>query len=192
MLEALISSQTRVKILTLLLLNHHHRYYVREIARKTHRNPNAVRRELANLEGIDLIHASMRGQQKYYQANTRHPIYKELRQMLLKTQGAAKVIRERMDEIGNLTMACIYGSFAKGAEGSGSDIDLLLIGDLDEDALIPLLKKTESFLSRNINYVLMDEEEFKERIKDKDPFIRTVMSGEKIPIIGDPDECTAS
>ena len=55
MLEALISSKTRVKLLTLFLLNPESEYYVREIVRMTEENYNAVRRELANLEAFGLI-----------------------------------------------------------------------------------------------------------------------------------------
>lgn len=184
-MEAIIGSKSRVKLMTLFLLNPEKRFYLREIARKTEENVNSVRRELKNLEGTGLLRSERVGNLKYYSVNTTMPIYAELRDMFLKTEGIAGVLREKLNELGKIESAFIYGSFAKREGAEGSDIDLFMIGRVDEERLILLLRELEKRLTREINYVLFTPEEFRERIEKKDPFVGNVMAEEKIEIIGD-------
>lgn len=187
MLEALISSQTRVKLLTLFLLNPGHEFYIREIVRITGENINAVRRELANLESFGLIAGQRKGNQQYYTVRTDHFLYTDLQKILLKTEGAAGIIRTAL--AGEpITCMFIYGSFAKGSAGSTSDIDLFIIGNVDEDRLIPVIHSCEQATGREINYTLMTREEFRNRKQENDPFVKNVMQEEKILISGTCDD----
>jgi predicted nucleotidyltransferase len=188
MIEAIISSKTRVKLLTLFLLNSDKRFYVRELVRKTGENINSVRRELGRLEGIGLLTSYAEGNMRYYSVNKKMPIYEELKSIFLKTEGIGKVIKSNLSEIGKIKSAFIYGSFAKGEEHLSSDIDLMIIGDVDEKKLLLMIKKAEEKLSREINYTIFSKEEFMSRLKKKDPFISNVMDEEKIMLLGDIDE----
>jgi predicted nucleotidyltransferase/predicted transcriptional regulator with HTH domain len=183
MLEKLFTSRTRVKLLTLFLMNPGKAFYVREIARATDENVNAVRRELANLEAIGLIQSERRGNAKYFQVNREMPLYHELSGMILKTEGIANVLQESLSELG-VDVAFLYGSFARGTAGAESDIDLFIIGEISEEKLILLMQEVEKKLSREINYVLFTRNEFEQRKKERDPFVTNVLKEPKIMLIG--------
>lgn len=187
MLEALIASRTRVKLLTLFLLNPGSEFYIREIVRTTSENINAVRRELANLEAFGLVTGQKKGNQQYFAVNTGHFLYHELQAIVLKTEGIASTLRAALagEEI---SCMFIYGSFAKGTAGQKSDIDLFIVGGVDEDRLIPLVHECERTSGREINYTLMSPAEFSKRKKDRDPFVKNVMLEEKILITGSCDD----
>lgn len=184
MLNRLFSSRTRVKILTLFLMNPGEEVYVRQIARRVEENINAVRRELENLERVGLLKSEKKGNLKYYTTNRDFPIYDELSSIILKTEGVAKFLQDRLAEIG-IEVAFIYGSFASGEATAESDIDLFLVGDVREEEVVLEVREVEKKLSREVNYVLFTPQEFKERVKNKDPFVRNVLDGAKIMLIGE-------
>ncbi|MCD6383001.1 MAG: nucleotidyltransferase domain-containing protein [Thermoplasmata archaeon] len=187
MLQRLFTSKTRVKLLTLFLMNPEREMYVREIARKIDENINAVRRELANLEEIGLLKSEYRGNSRYYMVNKDCPIYEELTSIFMKYEGVAGILKENLTELGKIDVAFIYGSFAKGGAGADSDIDLFLIGVVDEDLLAMKIMEIEKNLSREVNYVLFTPDEFRKRIEDRDPFVINVMKEPKIMLIGEID-----
>lgn len=188
MLEALIPSKVRVKLLTLFLLNPESEFYVREIVRMTGENINGVRRELANLESFGLLVGKRRGNQRYFTVDRDFFLYNDLQQIVLKTEGVARIIRENLSLLENIECMFIYGSFAKGTAGGKSDIDLFIVGDVTEEVLIPLVHTSERAINREINYVLMHGSEFTRRRATGDPFVKNVMSERKIMIIGTCDD----
>jgi len=188
MLEALISSKTRVKLLTLFLLNPESEYYVREIVRMTQENYNAVRRELANLESFGLISGQKKGNQQYYFVNRTFFLYDELQKIVLKTEGIAKIIQENLMKLNDIECMFIYGSFATGTARATSDIDLFIIGNADENSLIPLVHSSEGAINREINYTLMHRDEFNKRMQTGDSFVKNVLGEPKIMIIGTCDD----
>ena len=141
MLERLIPSKTRVKLLTLFLLNPEREIYLREAQRMTGENLNAVRRELTNLEEIGLLTSTRRGNARYYVVNRDFPIYNELTAIILKTEGVAKVVREHLAGVGGVDTVFIFGSFASGKAGAASDIDLFVVGHVDEDLLMAAVRE---------------------------------------------------
>jgi predicted nucleotidyltransferase len=188
MLEAIISSKTRVKLLTLFLLSPEREYYVREIVRTTEENINAVRRELANLESFGLISGMKKGNLQYYSVNRNFFLYEDLQKILLKTEGVARVIKEKITNLETIDCMFIYGSFATGKARAKSDIDLFIVGDLDENQLIPIIHESEHAINREINYTLMQRNEMKKRKRTGDPFVKNVMLEPKIMIIGTCDD----
>jgi len=188
MLEALIPSKARVKLLTLFLLNPESEFYIREIVRMTGENINGVRRELANLESFGLLIGRRRGNQHYFTVNRDFFLYTDLQQLVLKTEGVARVIRENLSSLQNIECMFIYGSFARGTAGGRSDIDLFIVGDVNEEVLIPLVNTSERAINREINYTLMLASEFARRREGGDPFVKNVMGERKIMIIGTCDD----
>lgn len=184
-MEAIIGSRSRVKLLTLFLLNPGKRFYVREVERLTGENINSIRRELKNLEAIGLLKSHREGNLRYYSVDQEMSIYPELRDIFLKTEGAAELLGQDITPLGDIQAAFIYGSFARGEAGPSSDIDIIVIGMVDEDALIVAVRETEKRLKREINYVLLTPEEFRSRKKKKDPFITNVLTEERIMLAGD-------
>jgi len=183
MLQKLFTSRTRVKLLTLFMMNPGREMYVREIARSTEENINAIRRELANLEEMGLLKSKRRGNLRYYVVNKKMPIYNELVSIILKTEGVAKELQDSLSERG-IEAAFIYGSFASGKATADSDIDIFIIGGVDEDKLILKIREIEKKLSRDINYVLFTAKGFEERRKSKDPFVLNVLKEPMIMLLG--------
>jgi predicted nucleotidyltransferase len=184
MLEVLISSETRVRLLTLFLMNPGKEYYIRQIERLVGKNYALVRKELARLESFGLLTSEAKGNQTYYSVDRSFFLYPELQRLVLKTEGVAQALKERLGEIGDAECIFIYGSFASGTAGAKSDIDLFIVGDVDETRLIPLLNESERTLQREINYTLIRKEELRDRVARKDSFITNVLSGPKIMIEG--------
>ncbi len=185
MLETLISSETRVKILTLFLLNPEKEYYIRQVERLVGKNYALVRKELARLEAFGLLRSETKGNQMYYTVDRNFFLYPELQRLVLKTEGVARVLKERLNELGDLECIFIYGSFASGTAGATSDIDLFIVGEVDEDRLIPLINESERTLQREINYTLVKKEELRERIDRADPFVTNVLNKPKVMILGE-------
>jgi len=185
MLERFFTSKTRVKLLTLFILNPDRKLHIREIVRLIKENINAVRRELHNLEETGLLKSTQIGNMKQYTLNKNMPLYEELASMVLKTEGVAKILKEHLNELGSIQSAFIYGSFANNTAQVDSDIDIFIIGSINEKKLIPALHNLEKQLSREINYVLFTPQEFTTRKRKKDPFVMNVLKEPKVFLLGD-------
>ena len=184
MLESLIGSKTRVSLLTLFLMNPGRQYYVREISRLIDVDVAPLRKELANLESFGLLKSTRVGNQKYYRVDETHFLYDDLQKLILKTEGIAKVLAERFSDSEAIEILFIYGSFAAGKAHERSDIDLFVVGEIENDDLIASITDTERQLGREINYTLLRRDELMERIRKRDPFILNVFREPKIVIAG--------
>jgi predicted nucleotidyltransferase len=185
MLELLISSETRIKLLTLFLLNPGKEFYIREIERLTGKNFSLVRKELARLESFGLIRSIPRGKQLYYTVNQDFFLYEDLQRIVLKTEGVSRVLKEKFSDLERIECMFIYGSFASGKAVASSDIDLFIVGDVEEEQLIPLINECERIIQREINYTLIRKKEMLERVRVSDPFVTNVIKGPKVVIAGD-------
>ena len=184
MLESLIGSKTRVSLLTLFLMNPGRQYYVREISRLIDVDVSPLRKELANLESIGLLKSERVGNQKHYRVDETHFLYQDLQKLILKTEGIAQVLVERFSTSEAIEILFIYGSFAAGKAHERSDIDLFVVGEIENDDLIASITDTERKLGREINYTLLRRDELMERIRKRDPFIMNVFREPKIVIAG--------
>lgn len=187
MLSKLFTSKTRSKIITIFMLNPDGEMYVREITKKIHENINSVRRELSNLEDMGLLKSRKAGNLKYFQVNKDFCLYNELYSMVMKTEGVAKLLKENMEKWGQISLAFIYGSFASQEAGPTSDIDIFMVGTIHEDVIISEFNLLERKLSREINYIILSDAEYQEKLDNKDPFIMEILREPKIMIIGELD-----
>ncbi len=105
-----------------------------------------------------------------------------------KTEGFVVELKQIFKGESGVKHAFIYGSWAEGKEKLNSDIDIFVVGDVDEQSLISGLNDLEKRLSREINYVIFGTNELKERQKGEDPFIKKVFVGKKIFLVGGPLE----
>ena len=188
MLQKLFSSRVRVEILSTFLMNPEKERYVREVARITGEDYKNVSRELRNLEEIGLVSSRNEGNLKFFGLNKGFVIYEELKSIFMKTKGAVGVLKEAVSRGRDIDYAFIYGSFAMGTERAASDIDVMVIGGISLEGVLALLRGPEEILSREINVSLYDLQEIQRRVKDSDPFIREVLGGSKIMLLGDEDE----
>ena len=148
---------------------------------------NAVWQELDNLERIGLLLSERDANVKYYRLNPDFPIYDELKRIIMKTSGLGQSLREALDDLGMVEWAFIYGSVAAGEEDALSDVDLMLVGEVELLALSAVISRLEDQLGREINYVALTRAELVQRLADRDPFINNVLAGSKMMLIGDED-----
>jgi predicted nucleotidyltransferase len=184
-LEELFSSQARVAILKLLLLNGGKRFYLREIASLTEQPVRAVQRELPRLERIGLLGHTVEGNRKYYQVNRDCSIYPELKSIFLKTVGLGDALREHLNgAAGDIEVAFIYGSYARGEEKLDSDIDLFVVGTIGARELSGLLATAKSELAREVNPVVMTPQEFVAKVASGNHFVLSLLDEPKIFLVG--------
>jgi predicted nucleotidyltransferase len=188
MFGRLFTSRSRSKILELFLSGTFDEMHMREIARKIGGNINSVRRELYHLEDIGILASRKDGNQRYFRVNKDHPIYPELKAIYLKTAGVGNMIRSSIHDVGKVQHCFIFGSFANGTERADSDLDLFIVGDVDENVLIPVINALESKLNRDINYILYTPGEYRDRVERGDRFVLNVLEGKKILLCGEEDD----
>ncbi|OGI15650.1 hypothetical protein A3K63_04425 [Candidatus Micrarchaeota archaeon RBG_16_49_10] len=188
MLQRLFTSRTRTKLLKLFFLDRKREFYLRELARITGENPNSVGRELKNLSEGGIVTERKKGNQKLYAANESLPIHEDLRRLVLKTLGFGEVLSGELSKLGKIKFCIVYGSFAIGDEVSESDLDILIIGDLDEEKLIEVVRGLEEELSRDINYILWTAKEFKNKSRQGHHLLLDIVEKPVIMIVGDEDE----
>ena len=183
-IEKIFGSRIRAKILGWLFTHPDESFFVRQIASLLKEDPTNVSREMAKLEELGILRSKRNGNIKHFQANQECPFFEELKSLVLKTIGIVGRIRASLKRIPGIEYAFIYGSYAKGDEKADSDVDLLIVGDVELDRLDTNLGKLEKMTGRVVNYVLYSMAEFKSKKKTKDGFLADVLSGKKIMVVG--------
>ena len=158
MLQALITSKTRVKLLLKFFLNSENTSYLRDLSSEFGESTNAIRLELNHLEKAGLLNTVIVGNKKVFRANRQHPLFGTIRQLLLKHTGIDQIIESVVKNLQGLHSAYVTGSFAKGKDNPV--IDILLLGDpVDTNYLLFLIAKAEELIDRKIRYVIVKPEE---------------------------------
>ena len=187
-LSAALFGKVRRAVLGLFFFRPNESFYLRQITRIIGMGQGAVQRELKRLTEAGIITRIGQGYQVSYQANKNCPIFNELQSLMAKTAGLADVLREALTPLAiQIDTAFIYGSQANNTADVSSDVDLLIISDADELAIHRAIAQGEKHLARTVNYTLLDRREFKRRREEKGGFLERVVDGEKIFIVGGPD-----
>jgi len=158
--------------------------YMRELERRTGFAIGTVQTELKKLQRLDIISSVKDGNRVYYRANNAHPLYPEIRALVLKTSGLADVIVNALGNEIDIRVAFVFGSFARQEEKVGSDVDLMVVGDIGLRKLTGLLMDVAGKIGREINPHVFSEKEFVKRKKEQDHFLKQVLEAPKIFIIG--------
>lgn len=188
-ISAVLFPGTKRKILALFFLNPDREYYFSEVVRMTGTRQGVIQRELKNLTEAEILTSEKRGRQRFYAVNRKHPIFKDLRNIIFKTYGVIGKIREALEPLREQVIAAfVYGSFAKGEEVSSSDLDLFVVGDIRLDELVSALSDVEEAIGREINPTLFSATEFKKKWSQKNHFIRSMAKTEREFIVGSEDE----
>ncbi|MBX2944900.1 MAG: winged helix-turn-helix transcriptional regulator [Cyclobacteriaceae bacterium] len=171
MLDTLITSKTRLKMLLKFFLNSNSSAYLRELAKEFGESTNSIRHELNNLTGAGYLVAREEGRSIYYSANTRHPLYPEIKTLVHKYLGIDKlldnVIHKVLARLGTLHLAFITGDYAEGRD-SGI-IDLVMVGDIDRTYLQACVIKAEKLINRKVRTLVLTAQEFEENRKRLNP-----------------------
>ena len=155
----LISSKTRIKLLTRFFFNPEIRSYLRELAKEFNVSTNSVREELNQLRKTRLLKSQKDGRQVFYMANEDHPLFPELKSMVSKVMGIDQVIDGIVNRLGDLEQAYLMDDYAEGKDTG--IIDLLLVGNIDQYHLNDLSRKTERYIKRKIRSLVLSRKEYK-------------------------------
>lgn len=158
MIDSLITSKTRIKLLLKFFLNSQTVSYLRSLEAEFGESTNSIRVELNRLEHAGLLDSANEGNKKMFFANTSHPLFNDINSILKKFIGIDQIIEQVTSQIGDLQAAYLTDDFAKGKDSK--IIDLALVGDhLDRHYIDTLIAKAESIISRRIKYIILSRDE---------------------------------
>lgn len=179
----------RAGLLSATMLQPQHWWYMTELAKHLEVPPSSLQRELDSLVGAGFLLRRQDGRRIYFKANTDSPLFPELRGIAEKTSGVVPALATALDKFHEkIDLALIYGSMARGKEHAGSDIDLMVVGRIQQIDLLPALRKLESRFRREVNVTLFSPEEFRRRRASADHFVGSVLKEKTIVLKGSLDE----
>lgn len=157
MLETLISSKTRIKLLLKFFLNSKATSYLRGLESEFGDSTNSIRLELNRFEKAGMLSSFLKGNRKYFRANTEHPLYNDMHNLLLKYIGFDRIIDTVIEKLGEVNRVYVTGAFSKGLDDNV--IDLVFVGNLNKIYLSELIEKAEKHIPRRIRYIVFTEQE---------------------------------
>ena len=182
---AFLLGQTRSADLGALYLHPESSLHVRELARLTGASPGSLHRDLRAMSDLGLLVRQEVGRQVHYRDNRDSPIFGELAGLLRKTAGVVDVLREALVSVGGrIDRAFVYGSMARGTEHAHSDVDVMIIGDVDFGEAVMALSVAQENLNREINPTVFTADEFDRKLEQRDGFVAQVWRGPKLWLIG--------
>jgi len=187
MIERILVSKVRIKILKLFFTDLKKEVHIRGIVRKIDEEINAVRRELKNLEAAGILIKDQRGNRHYYLVNKQCPIFSEILGLINKQYGLGKTIIEAANELGDIRYAVLTNSYITNKHENEYDVDLMLVGNIKMDLIAQIVKSAEQELGREIRYTVLSEDDFIFRKKKRDSFTLNILNRQNILLIGDAD-----
>lgn len=185
MLSDLITSKSRIKLLSVFLSTPYEMYHVRELVRRTGDEINAVRRELQFLEKHGILEKENRANRVYYSLDKNYPFYYDLLVIGAKTIGLGSEIITNRAKLGKIKYALFSGKFVRRIKEPVDAVEVVIVGTVVLPELAILIRNEETRLGTEINYTAMSEDEFKFRKQRKDPFIVDILGSSKIMLVGD-------
>jgi len=182
-LSDILSSRVRAEIFRLLFGLDEQELHLREMERQTGLALGTVRQDLQKLVKLDLVKTRRDGNRLYYRANTDHPLYPEIRKLVLKTSGLVEIFKKVLDREG-IHVAFIFGSLASHRDRAASDVDLMVIGGVGLRSLSSWLAGASDQIGREINPHTMSLAEFRRRKQKEDHFLSQVLESPKLFIVG--------
>jgi uncharacterized protein len=186
-LPDILSSRTRAEFFTLLFGLDSSEYHLREIERRSGLAIGTVRQEAAKLVGLGLIDMRRSSNRTYYRANAKHPLYRTIHELVLKTSGLADILRESLST-GQIDYAFVFGSIAAGGRTPNDGIELCVLGDISLRALGKMLQCPATELGRDITPHIMTVQECVQRKENNDDFVVEVLNSPKLMVIGEEEE----
>ncbi|NQT47314.1 MAG: nucleotidyltransferase domain-containing protein [Candidatus Omnitrophica bacterium] len=183
-MSILFNTKLRRRLLTYSFSHPDEEYYVRELAGIISEDPGNLSRELRKFEKEGLYKSFSKGGLRFYSLNKNYSLFKEIKKIIFKTEGIEGTIRKIVSRYKDITIAFIYGSYAKNKERKTSDVDLILIGSFPVSAFTREIRKLESELNREINFAHYSKEEFDKERQKKGAFLDIVLNNKIIVLKG--------
>lgn len=185
MFSDLITSKSRVKLLSVFLSTPYEMYHVRELVRRTGDEINAVRRELSYLEKKGILDREPRANRVYYSLSKQYPFYFDLLKLGAKSIGLGQEVIKNRVKLGKIKFVMFSGKFVRRIKNEPDQVDLLVVGTVVLPELALLVREEEKRLNTEINYTVMTEEEFDFRKKKRDPFVLSILTNSRMMVLGD-------
>jgi len=187
-IDRLFGSKTRVSLLTKLLLNPDKTFYIRELSKELNIPYGMLYKEEKNLVSLGIVNEEKKGKVTIVSVNESLPYLNELKNLMIKTVGLGSLLRDTFSQMKEVRFALIYGSFATGDVSGVSDVDLLIVGDAQEEKVLSAIGDIEREVGREVNYILWSEKEFTKKVKNKHHLLVDIASKPLIVVVGDEDE----
>ncbi|MGV3597442.1 MAG: ArsR family transcriptional regulator [Bacteroidota bacterium] len=164
MLDTLISSKTRIKLLLKFFLNTTNKAHLRGLEAEFGESSNAIRQELNRLEVAGLLNSVVQGNKKLFSANTKHPLFKDINSILFKYTGLDRIVEQVLGKLGDLERVYLVGDLGRGVDSP--IIDLIIVGNINKEFLARLTEKAEAIIDKKLRYATFTPEQFNEQ-KDR-------------------------
>lgn len=159
MLESLITSKTRLRLLVKFFVNSETQSHLRGLADEFNESTNAIRKELNNLTQAGILVKQSLKNKISYQANTQHPFFSNIQEIIRKYLGLDQLLEVILDRMGEVNQVILVGDIAKGID-SGT-IDVVVTGaNLKEDYILGLSNRIEQMIDRKVVLTLLRENTF--------------------------------
>ncbi len=188
MLSNLIPSQTRLKILELFFHHPEENYYLRRVVREVEKEVNAVKRELDILEKERLLLKERRLNKVFYSLNKNYRYYDEFLRIFAKSDQISQLIYQNLPRLGKIKFIALSTKFSKRQDIKEDEVYLMLVGHVVVPEITQIVSEVEKAFGRDINYTVMNEEEFAFRKRNNDPFVWRFLRQPKVMLIGSEDE----
>lgn len=172
MLKKLFTSNTRIKLLTIFLMNPEEEYFIRELTRKLDEQINSIRRELDNLKKLGLLRTKTKNRKKYYYINKSFLFLEELRSIIIKALSSNQSMVNDLKKMGDIKVLILSGLFV---DKEDSSVDMLIVGDMDRETLTSYINN-DIRTSRPVKYAIMNEADYKYRIDCNDQFVKALLN----------------
>jgi len=184
--------EVRTKILAATVSQSEKKWYLTELATFLHTCPSSLQREVDALGKAGILEQWRDGRRLYFKADTNSPVFADLKSLFEKTAGILPLLGQELERFGNrIRFAFVYGSIARSQEGSGSDVDLLVVGTVGLADVIPVLRVAEQALGRPVNATVFSIEEFRRKARSQDHFLSAVLKDTKQFVKGGEHELEA-
>jgi hypothetical protein len=169
MLDAIITSKTRIKLLLKFFLNPYNLAHLRGLAKEFDESSNAIRIELNRLADAGMLNVLSQGNKKLFQVNIHHPLYHAINLIMKQYSGIDSIIDNILRGLGNLNKVYLGGDFAKGIESNV--IDIVLVGNIDKNYLLETIEKAEKATGKKIKYLTFTTQEESNQVFMKEDFV---------------------
>ncbi|MBP9815632.1 hypothetical protein KBD09_00130 [Candidatus Woesebacteria bacterium] len=185
MLQEIIPSKTRRKILSLFLNNVDEAYHLRRIGREVEEEINAVKRELDILEKAKILKKEKRLNKSIYVINQKHLYFDELLKLQAKHNTIATELRKSSSLLGKAYFVAMSLKLQRKAEISESEVYMVFVGTIVAAEVQKIVQAAQTEYPFDVNYTIMPKDEFEYRKRKNDPFIWKFLKEPKVMLVGD-------
>lgn len=170
MLKRIFTSNARIKLMQVFLLNPDGEFFIRELTRRLHEQINSIRRELSNLKSMGLLRSRFKNRKKYYIVNKHFIFFHELRSIIMKSSSSVDDISKKLQKLGDIDLLVISGVFLD----KTAQTDLFIVGEVDKAELEDLITR-EIDTKRPLKTTIISREDFIYRLKIHDKFLAEML-----------------